>query len=501
MGTVVEKLQKALDNKASIKSALLEVGANVTDNMSGYAPEILKFKSAYDIIKMMISGVAVEGVETFEIPTGVSKIRDYAFYNANGFFINGLLENITFDSVGTYAFNGCIFKNGLEINVNENIGTYAFNSCDINGTLKIKCKNIGDRSFYGCFDVENVHIDCEKIDKYGLFFRANSDDFKNVYISNKLNSYNENCICDYNNKKALKLHIDMTLQEFINNVKYSLSITNDSYDGIFKNASAVYFKNVELPDEVVFNVEGNIYDRKTFSYFPKIKTIKVGAGNLEFGSCPDVEKVVFLKEATGIKTNMFTQCPKLKEVTFENPIQIKSIGQKAFYRCNSLTYFEIPSEITAIGMATFDMGSSSDKVTYVFKSTIPPTIQTNTFTTSKINKIFVPLGSASTYKSATNWSSLASYIFEPNNVTISVPSELLNNENYVYAIDNSDEYNQFTSTSLSLENVARIKIKSLTVDTTILVGTTSGGNDIGTISNSELNHITEGNQTIYLTIQ
>ena len=82
-----------------------------------------------------------------------------------------------------------------------------------------------------------------------------------------------------------------------------------------------------------------------------------------------------------------------------------------------------------------------------------------------------------------------------------MPIELLNNENYTYSIDNGVTYNQFTNNTLALQDVATIKMKSTTTENTILIGTTEGGNDIGTIANSELTFSFSGDTIIYLTIQ
>ena len=46
------------------------------------------------------------------------------------------------------------------------------------------------------------------------------------------------------------------------------------------------------------------------------------------------------------------------------------------------------------------------------KPTTPPEISSNTFTSSKLNKIIVPVGCGEAYKSATNWSNFADYIEE-----------------------------------------------------------------------------------------
>lgn len=202
-------------------------------------------------------------------------------------------------------------------------------------------------------------------------------------------------------------------------------------------------------------------------------------------------------------TYKFSSCTNLEEVNFGNNItQIPNGFLQSVYNLN---YIKIPSNITKIGSNALQIGymSNSDgkyKGTLVFESSTPPTISSNTFSKSFINKIFVPVGASSTYKSATNWSTFADYIVEPNNINVSVPSQLINNPNYTYSIDGTT-FNQFTSSLISLENISTIKFKNIDSNTTILIGTSAGASDIGTIANAELTYATSGDQTIYLTIQ
>ena len=44
------------------------------------------------------------------------------------------------------------------------------------------------------------------------------------------------------------------------------------------------------------------------------------------------------------------------------------------------------------------------------KGLVPPTIQSDTFKASHLNKIYVPSASVAQYKNATNWANFADYI-------------------------------------------------------------------------------------------
>ena len=80
--------------------------------------------------------------------------------------------------------------------------------------------------------------------------------------------------------------------------------------------------------------------------------------------------------------------------------------------CDNLTNMTIGKNIETIGNQALMIGSSSKKVTIIFKSITPPSIGTNLIQKSYLNRILVPTGCANAYKTATNWTAFADYIYE-----------------------------------------------------------------------------------------
>ncbi len=127
-----------------------------------------------------------------------------------------------------------------------------------------------------------------------------------------------------------------------------------------------------------------------------------------FSGCSSLE-VISLPSLTNTGTAAFQGCSKLTTVLI--PL-VKQIGANTFQNCSSLVELTIPETCTSIAANALKCGSSTNKTTFIFKGTTPPTIQSSTFTVSNIEKIIVPVGCGDTYKAATNWVSFADYIEE-----------------------------------------------------------------------------------------
>ena len=158
-------------------------------------------------------------------------------------------------------------------------------------------------------------------------------------------------------------------------------------------------------------------------------------GNDAFRTCTKLTSVTIPNGVTSIREYAFYGCSKLTSVTIPN--SVTSIGQGAFNNCTSLTNITISDGVTFIGVYTFTNCKSLTSITipngvksidswafshcsintelggtYTILATTPPTIQSDTFSNAKINKIIVPKGTLAAYKSATNWSAYADKMVE-----------------------------------------------------------------------------------------
>lgn len=134
----------------------------------------------------------------------------------------------------------------------------------------------------------------------------------------------------------------------------------------------------------------------------------VSVGESAFGYCYALTSIS-MPNVTSIGNMAFDGCTSLATVYFPS---VTSIGSYAFRECPALTSLTIPSTCTSIGDSALQCGLSTNKCTFTFDGTTPPSIQSNTFNTSYINKIIVPAGCGEAYKTATNWTTVADYIVE-----------------------------------------------------------------------------------------
>lgn len=168
--------------------------------------------------------------------------------------------------------------------------------------------------------------------------------------------------------------------------------------------------NIELPS----NLEE--IEQEAFNYCSSLISIEIPANCSKiasgaFRNCANLTTAI-------INSDLLLQMPPYmfhydKSLTnFTIPEQITKINSGCFTYCESLVELTIPSNVNSIGDSALRIGTETNKATIIMKPTTPPSIQSNTISSTTLNKIIVPTGCADAYKSATNWASYADYIEE-----------------------------------------------------------------------------------------
>ncbi|MDR0568380.1 MAG: leucine-rich repeat domain-containing protein [Spirochaetaceae bacterium] len=137
-------------------------------------------------------------------------------------------------------------------------------------------------------------------------------------------------------------------------------------------------------------------------------TGKAGANKEKIVSLILPDTVISIEDGGGVTTGVFSKCTALVSVSLP---KVASIGKYAFYGCASLKSIALP-EAVSIESKAFQAGSKD--AVFTVGSAVPPAITADTFTASKIAKVYVPAGSVEAYKNAEHWTKLKEKIMPVN---------------------------------------------------------------------------------------
>lgn len=164
--------------------------------------------------------------------------------------------------------------------------------------------------------------------------------------------------------------------------------------------------SIEIPSSVTYIGEQAFYNCNALTSI-EIPSSVANIEHAAFVECSAIKTVTFVENSQlgSIENDVFSNCDAL--TTINIPSSVTSIGDRAFRNCYNLTSIEIPSGVTSIGRLAFN--NCTNLTTVTLEATTPPTIQSNTFDDT-VQTFYVPAESVEAYKSATNWSALATQI-------------------------------------------------------------------------------------------
>lgn len=444
-------------NKIREKTGLSETFS--VDNMPEELDKIITSEEANEMIKKLIQGGSFE---TLYIPEGIIKIKPHAFREDTSLKKVVLPDSVK--SIETYAFKGCASL--TEINLKEG--------------MIIRESAL---EFVGIAD---------------LYVPDNCVLGKNCFYSVGRNSISfPKTILNIDNGAAAKnIYYRGTISDFLKTTPTkSGHMWADSTE-----FEAFYFLNnngdFEKCDNFIIT-EGVVLTNYRFSNMTLPKVTFASDTTIEGYKTPfnnaHIDEII-IPENTVLKGLTVYAFSGLYAKILKFPNAITYFSQSSI-SCWAAEFIELGNNVSSIGKKAITISSGS--AVLKINTVTPPALSSDAL--SHISKIYVPKGCAATYKSATNWSAHASIIFEPNTIGISISEDLLNNENYKYSID-GNELQQFTENSLTFENIATFKIKNSGA-VTINIGTTEGGNEIGSVgANAELLYSIISDTTIYLTV-
>ena len=173
--------------------------------------------------------------------------------------------------------------------------------------------------------------------------------------------------------------------------------------------------NFVYEDDVLFNKDKSriisFRNRNVESYV--IPSSVTSIGNSAFYNCDSLSEIVIPSSVTSIGNSAFYSCDSLSEIVI--PSSVTSIGNSAFYSCDSLSEIVIPSSITSIGdMAFWDCSSLSE---IVIPSSVTSIGKGAFWDCDSLYKIVIPSSVTSIGNSAFSGCSSLSEIVIPSSVT------------------------------------------------------------------------------------
>ena len=285
------------------------------------------------------------------IPDSVTTIGEDAFYRCesltsvtipdsvttigNGVFCSCGLTSVTIpDSVTTIgegAFYGCGLTSVTIPNGVTTIGNKAFNSCSslTNVTIGDSVTKIGEGAFEDCYSLTSVTIP-NSVTMIGNYVFAWCDSLASVTIGDSVTT-----IGDYA-------------------FKYCSSLTS-----------------VTIPDSVTEIGKGAFCNCTNLQEFKGKLASEDGRGIIidgvfELFAPAGLAEYTIPNSVTTIGDGAFWDCDSLTSVTI--PDSVTTIGEDAFYRCYSLTSVTIPDSVTAIGWHAFNRCSNLQEFNGKFAS-------------------------------------------------------------------------------------------------------------------------------------
>ena len=252
--------------------------------------------------------------------------------------------------IGDDAFRNC--SNLTTITIPDGvtkIGVAAFCDCSnlTSVTIGNRVTSIGEAAFCNCKSLTSVTIP-DSVIEIGTKLFAYCSSLKSVVIGNSVNSIEASTFAYCTSLTSI------TIPDSVTSIK---TIAFDSCSSL----TAFYGKFASEDNRcLVVNGALNAFAPAGLTEYT-IPDSVTSIGEAAFYSCESLTSITIPDSVTSIGYVAFRFCTSLTSVTI--PDSVTSIGEAAFYHCESLTSVTIPDSVTSIEQHTFCYCSSLTSVT------------------------------------------------------------------------------------------------------------------------------------------
>ena len=424
------------------------------------------FKNTIDVLGDEVVATSLIDKTITEFNDDVlTTVGNRAFYNCTN-LTSVNLPAVNF--VDEEAFEGCSSLGNILLPSLSSLYSNAFKGCIALTSFELgKITNVKENTFYGCTNLESIDLTkVVVVGKYAFYesgiTSANLQNVSSISAGafqrcSKLTSidfpegtegknFSINCFGDCTNLTNVPwTKLRSTCESMFNNctsltevdlsniatiakksfynctglTEVHLKNVTDVGGGAFsgcKNIKNITFtpSQVTVGSDVVPYTAENVYFTGTLQEWLNITlsgplASSPGISNLYIGN--ELMTNVVVPDGITVLGPHLGCFGSIVEVVVSDSVQ--TIQAYSFDYCQNLTKLTIGRGVTSISTyCLWRWSGSPPPATVIMLPTTPPTIGTSTFRKTTLSKIIVPVGCGDVYKSATNWSALASIIEE-----------------------------------------------------------------------------------------
>ena len=293
-------------------------------------------------------------ISSINIPTSLKSIETCAF---SGTAIQSATIPSSVTKIGSYAFGRCTSLTTVTIpNSVTTIEGEAFSGCTSLASVSIpnSVTSIEYNTFYGCTSLTSVTIG-DGVTSIGKSAFENCTSLASLTIGSSVASIGEKAFY-----KCSALH-SLTIPNSVT------TLGESAFDGCSGLASVTIPKSVTTIRRYVFlgctgeltvncNIPSVYSSGDGKFYGSKFSSVKIGddvetVGDYAFYWCESLTSVTIGNSVKTIGEKAFYWCSGLTEITIPN--SVTTIGESAFSYCSALTSVTIPKSVTSIGSSAF----------------------------------------------------------------------------------------------------------------------------------------------------